>query len=324
MLVLDEVQRIPDWSETVKGLWDGDRLRDCLLRVVILGSAPLLMQSGLSESLAGRFETIRVTHWSFAEMSEAFGFDLLQYLYFGGYPGAAYLVREPDRWRGYILGALLEPNIERDLLAMTRVDKPALLKRLFELGAECSGQIVSYTKMAGPAPRRREHDDPGALSRSAGQGRPARRTAEVHRQSRLAAGVHPQAQRAQHGPDDGRLGVLLRRGPGRPHLLGPHRRECGRRPTWLNTAESDMRLHYWREGQHEVDFVLKRGRRSVAVEVKSGGEGRPARERRPLRGMEEFERRFDRCRGLLVGEGGIPLNEFLTAPAGEWFAEAWA
>ena len=133
----------------MKGLWDADRLRDRPLRVVILGSAPLLMQSGLSESLAGRFETIRVSHWSFAEMSAAFDFDLQKYLYFGGYPGAAPLVRDPDRWRGYILGGVVEPNIERDLLAMTRVDKPALLKRLFELGADCSGQILSYTKMLG-------------------------------------------------------------------------------------------------------------------------------------------------------------------------------
>ena len=149
VLVCDEIQEIPQWSEIVKGLWDADRARGCPLHVVILGSAPLLVQSGLSESLAGRFESIRVTHWSFDEMSAAFDFDLPRYLYFGGYPGTVPFVRDPDRWRDYILGALVEPNIERDLLAMTRVDKPALLKRLFELGAVYSGQILSYTKMLG-------------------------------------------------------------------------------------------------------------------------------------------------------------------------------
>ena len=143
VLVFDEIQRVPQWSEIIKGLWDADRARGCPLHVVILGSAPLLVQSGLSESLAGRFESIRVTHWSFDEMSAAFDFDLPRYLYFGGYPGAVPFVRDPDRWRDYILGALVEPNIERDLLAMTRVDKPALLKRLFELGAVYSGQILS-------------------------------------------------------------------------------------------------------------------------------------------------------------------------------------
>ena len=323
VLVLDEVQKIPEWSETVKGLWDADRLRDCPLRVVILGSAPLLMQSGLSESLAGRFETIRVTHWSFAEMSSAFDFDLPKYLYFGGYPGAAPLVREPDRWRAFILGGLVEPNIERDLLAMTRVDKPALLKRLFELGAACSGQILSYTKMLGQlhdagntTTLARYLDLLGKVGLLAGlqkySGSPVARRGSIPKLNVLNTALMTAG--SDYSFDEARAdrtywGRIVESAVG-AHLF--------------NTAGSDIRLYYWRERSHEVDFVLKRGRRVVAVEVKSGEERRPARGRRPLRGMEEFERRFDRCRGLLVGEGGIPLNEFLTASADEWFEEAWA
>ena len=209
VLVLDEIQEIPQWSETVKGLWDADRARDCPLHVVILGSAPLLIQSELRESLAGRFEPIRVTHWSFAEMAEAFGFDLPTYIYFGGYPGAASLVREPDRWRDYILGALVEPNIERDLLAMTRVDKPALLKRLFELGTDCSGQILSYNKMLGQL---QDAGNTTTLARyldllaSAG---PARWSAAIQRWSCFSACFQSQTQCAQHRPDDRRFGVFL-------------------------------------------------------------------------------------------------------------------
>ena len=149
VLVIDEVQKVPGWSEVVKGLWDADRSENTPLKVVILGSAPLLMQSGLSESMAGRFETIQVNHWSFGEMARAFDFDLSAYLYFGGYPGSASFYRDPDRWREYILRSLVDPNIQRDILAMQRVDKPALLKQLFELGAAYSGQILSYTKMLG-------------------------------------------------------------------------------------------------------------------------------------------------------------------------------
>ena len=149
VLAFDEIQKIPHWSETVKGLWDADRASGCPLHVVILGSAPLLMQSGLSESLAGRYESIHVRHWSFVEMSRAFNFDLPTYLYFGGYPGAAPFVRYPERWRDYILDSLVGPTIKRDILAMTRVDKPVLLRRLFELGCTYSGQILSYTKMTG-------------------------------------------------------------------------------------------------------------------------------------------------------------------------------
>ena len=315
VLVFDEIQKVPQWSETIKGLWDADRARDCPLHVVILGSAPLLMQSGLSESLAGRFESIRVTHWSFDEMSAAFDFDLPRYLYFGGYPGAVPFVRDPDRWRNYILGALVEPNIERDLLAMTRVDKPALLKRLFELGAVYSGQILSYTKMLG------QLQDAGNTTTLA-------RYLDLLASAGLLAGVPKYAGRVHRvRASSPKLNVLntalMTAGSG--YSFGEAQAD---RSFWgrivesavgahlFNTATSDIRLHYWRDGSHEVDFVLQRGDRIVAIEVKSGAK------RMPLGGMDEFEQRFSPHHSLLVGEGGIPLNEFLTVPAHYWFEEA--
>lgn len=149
VLALDEVQKIPGWSETVKRLWDEDSRARRRLRVILLGSAPLLVQQGLTESLAGRFELLYLPHWSYAEMQSAFGFSLEEYLYFGGYPGAAHLIHDPPRWRRYLLDALIETTISRDVLLMTRVDKPALLRRLFDLGCRYSGQVLSYTKMLG-------------------------------------------------------------------------------------------------------------------------------------------------------------------------------
>lgn len=149
ILVLDEVQKAVNWSESVKRLWDEDTRARRPIKVVLLGSAPLLVQQGLTESLAGRFEVLRLPHWSFSEMRAAFDFSLDQYVYFGGYPGAAPLVGEPDRWRRYILDALVETTIARDVLLLTRVDKPALLRRLYELGCRYSGQVLSYTKMLG-------------------------------------------------------------------------------------------------------------------------------------------------------------------------------
>ena len=149
ILVIDEVQKVAGWSETVKWLWDEDTRSNARLRVVLLGSAPLLMQRGLTESLAGRFETIHLGHWSFAEMQAAFGWTLETYLYFGGYPGAAHLIDDPRRWRSYLVSAMIETTMARDVLLMTRIEKPALLRRLFELGCRYSGQILSYTKMLG-------------------------------------------------------------------------------------------------------------------------------------------------------------------------------
>ncbi len=149
LLVLDEIQKIPDWSETIKRLWDEDSAMGVPLRVLLLGSSALLVQRGLSESLAGRFEVIRLMHWSYAEMREAFGIDLESYLVYGGYPGAVSLINEPERWRQYILDSLIEPAISRDVLLMTRVDKPALLRRLFELGCAWSGRVLSFQKLLG-------------------------------------------------------------------------------------------------------------------------------------------------------------------------------
>ncbi len=149
VLVLDEIQKVPGWSEIVKRCWDADTAARLPLKVVILGSAPLLVQRGLTESLAGRFELIPVPHWAYPEMQAAFGWGLDQYLYFGGYPGAAELIADPPRWTRHILDAIIETTVGRDVLLMTRVDKPALLRRLFQLGCAYSGQVLSYQKMLG-------------------------------------------------------------------------------------------------------------------------------------------------------------------------------
>ena len=149
LLVLDEVQKITGWSETVKHLWDADTRAGLPLKVVLLGSSPLLVRRGLGESLAGRFEMIPLPHWSFAEMRTAFGWSLEQYLFYGAYPGAAPLIRQPDRWARYVRDSLIEPIISRDILLLSRVDKPALLRRLLDLACAYSGRILSYNKMIG-------------------------------------------------------------------------------------------------------------------------------------------------------------------------------
>ena len=312
VLVFDEIQKIPQWSETVKGLWDADRSRGLPLRVVILGSAPLHVQTGLHESLAGRFELIRVTHWSFKEMSQAFGFDMQKYLYFGGYPGAASLVREQAQWRDYVLSALIEPTIERDLLSMTRVDKPALLKRLFELGTAYSGQILSYTKMLGPL-------------QDAGNTTTLARYLDLLSSAGLLTGLPMYSNRSHlRRGSSPKLNVLntalMTAGSG--YSFDEARSD---RTFWgrlvesavgahlFNTAASDIRLHYWRDTPFEVDFVLQRGSRLIPVEVKSGAKTRS------LQGMAAFEQRFGTRSSLFVGEGHIALNEFLTVPAHQWF-----
>ncbi len=312
VLVLDEIQKIAGWSEAVKGLWDADRATGCPLRVAILGSAPLLMQAGLNESLAGRFEPIRLTHWSYREMSDAFGFDVEHYVFFGGYPGAAPLVHDPERWVAYVRGALVEPVIERDVLDMTRVDKPALLKRLFELGALYSAQVLSYNKMLGQL---QDAGNTTTLARyldlltQAGllrglakhTGRPASAKASTPKLNVLNTALT--AAVSGYSFDEARSdrsfwGRMVESAVG-AHLV--------------NTASSRTQVRYWREGHHEVDFVLQRGPLTVGIEVKSGAA--PV----VLSGLSEFQRRFQPHLTLVVGEAGVPLHEFLSLPADHWF-----
>ncbi len=312
VLAIDEIQKIPNWSEAVKGLWDADRLQDRSLHVVLLVSVPLLMQHGMSESLAGRYETVRLTHWSFAEMAAAFGFDLQRYVYFGGYPGSAPLVPKQSRWRVYISEALIEPNIERDILAMQRVDKPALLKRLFQLGAEYSGQILSYNKMLG------QLQDAGNTNTLVRYMDLLSNAGLIAGLPKYAAGVH---RRRSSSPKLNVLNTSLmtiasgytfeEAKADRSHwgrlvesTVGAH---------LFNTGMPEHQLHYWRENGCEVDFVLARGRRLVAFEVKCGA-------RRPrTSGLEEFAERFEVRTSVVVGPGGVPLSEFLSTPASAWF-----
>ena len=312
VLVLDEIEQIPDWSKTVKGLWDADRRTSVPLRVVILGSANLVLQAGLGESLAGRFEPLRFTHWSFQEMSDAFGFDIDQYVYFGGSPGAAGLVHDPERWREYVLSALLESAVERDILGLTRVQKPALFKQLLELGCAYSGQVLSYTKMLG------QLQDAGntttlaryleLLSRAgllAGiekySGSPVRRKASVPKLNVLNtafASAFADYEFEEAKGDRTHWGRLVESSVG-AHLL--------------NSKTGNTRVYYWREGDFEVDFVLRRADKLVAIEVKSGDR------RRSKRGMKEFKTRFPRSASVVVGADAIRLSEFLWVPARHWF-----
>ena len=312
VLVFDEIQKIPNWSETVKGLWDADRARGCPLHVVVLGSAPLLMQSGLNESLAGRFEPVDVGHWSFTEMSEAFGFSLEEYLYFGGYPGAAGLIRDQERWRRYLLSGLVEPNIERDILSMTRVDKPALLKRLFEVGSAYSGQILSYNKLLG------QLQDAGNTTTLA-------RYLDLLSNAGLLTGLPKYAsQQFRRRASSPKLNVLntalMTAGSGYSFAEAKADRtfwgrivESAVGAHLYNTATRDMGLFYWRGRSHEVDYVLQRGPRLTTFEVKSGpGEV-------DLSGIRVFETQFGAHRSVVVGADGVLLNEFLSTPAVEWF-----
>lgn len=312
VLVVDEIQKVEAWSEAVKRLWDEDTRRACPLKVVLLGSAPLLMERGLSESLMGRFETLHLPHWSYAEMREAFGYGLEEYVYFGGYPGAAPLKGDLPRWRRYMLDSLVETSVSRDILLLTRVDKPALLRRLFELGCRYSGQILSYTKMLG------QLQDAGNTTTLA-------HYLDLLSAAGMLAGLQKYAGEAvrQRGSspklqvfNTGLMAVMTGLAP---EELGRDRGMYGRLVEstvgahLINEARvAGAEVFYWREKNREVDFVLRRGGQCVAFEVKSGGHA----ERLP--GMAAFRETFEPDRSLLIGGDGLSLEAFLSTSVEEW------
>ena len=312
LLVLDEVQKAAGWAEAVKRLWDEDTRKRRPLKVVLLGSAPLLIQQGLSESLAGRFEILHLPHWSAAEMRAAFDWPVERFIFHGGYPGAAPLVADSDRWARYIRDALIETTIARDVLLLTRVDKPALLRRLFELGCRYSGQVLSYTKMLG------QLQDAGntttlahyldllsAAGMLTGLPKYAGQAVRQRGSSPKLQVLNTALVTAQSGltPDEARAdpefwGRLVESAVG-AHLANA-------------AAAGVCELFYWREHNREVDFVVKTGRVVTAIEVKSGR----APEAQP--GLAAFAEAFKPRRTLLVGGDGIPVDEFLLQPVEHW------
>lgn len=314
ILVLDEVQKIPDWSTIVKKLWDEDTRYKVPLQVVLLGSSSLLMQKGLEESMAGRFEIINLPHWSFSEMRDAFGWNLDKYIYFGGYPGAAALVNDGPRWAKYVTDSLIEPTITRDILLLNPIYKPALLRQLFQLGCHYSGQILSLQKMLGQL-----HD--------AGNTTTLSHYLELLCGAGMLTGLQkysgPIVKQKASSPKLQVLNNALMASQSDYDFAAAKQNS----EYWGRLVESavgaylvnntfgnkKIQIFYWRSGNFEVDFVIKKEAKIIALEVKS-----VSREV-SLPGIAEFKKTYKNATPLLVGgSSGVALEEFLSQPLSKW------
>lgn len=303
-MIIDEIQKVPNWSETVKKLWDEDSRNSTNIKVILLGSSRLLVQKGLTESLAGRFESIYLTHWSFSEMEEAFGWDAKKFAWFGGYPGSAEIIKDQPRWKHYIKDSLIETSISKDILMLTRIDKPALLKKLFELGCLYSGQILSYTKIMG------QLQDAGntttlshylKLLETAGllggiekyshttiRKRSSSPKFQVHNNSLLSS--QSSLQYEEIVKDSTAWGRIVESAIG-AYLVNQSIRE-------------NFSVYYWREGNDEVDFVLESKGKAVAIEVKSSIS-------KNTRGIYNFTKKFGNIKTYLIDNKNLSWEEFL-------------
>lgn len=305
ILVIDEIQKIKNWSEVTKKEWDADTFNDINIKVVILGSSRVLLEKGLSDSMMGRFEEIRMTHWAYPEMRDAFGMTFEQYIYFGGYPGAAFLIDDEERWNQYINGSIIDATINKDILLDSPIGKPALLRQTFELGASYSGEIVSLTKMVGAL------QDAGNTTTLAGylnllgdSGLLTGLQKFAMDKSRQRASapkfqVYNNALKTVYSDLSFKEAILNRKEWGRifESAIGGH--------IISNAFVGGYEVFYWREKDKEVDYILKKKNRIVAIEVKSNHEAYNA-------GLEEIRKMYHPHAALIVGDGGMKAEEFLS------------
>lgn len=304
LLVVDEVQMVHQWSAVVKALWDADTDHSAELAVVLTGSSSLLLQKGMRESLTGRFEVIPCQQWYFRECEEAFGFSLEDYLYFGGYPGAASLKGDKERWLDYMQGSIIAPSVLKDVVALDRVTKPALMEALFALGSAYSAQEVSYRKLMG------QLDDAGnattiahylSLLSDAGLLTGLQKYSEKLMKTRASSPRLITHDTSLMVASYGRRRDLLLKEPDlRGHLV-----ESAVGAYLLKRAsEEHFEMFWWREGTREVDFVVQDGTARTAIEVKGGRMKR-------LGGLDAFAKEFPGSHGLVVGSSAAPLESFL-------------
>lgn len=304
ILVIDEVQKLRNWSEYVKKEWDADTLNGVNIKVVLLGSSRVMLEKGLAESMMGRFEEVRMAHWSYKEMHEAFGMTLDQYIYYGGYPGAAALVGDGERWSNYVAGAIIDSTINKDILMDSPIGKPALLRQTFELSVAYSGKILSLTKMLGAL------QDAGNTVTLAGYLMLLNESGLVCALQKFA--MDTARKRASIPKYQVYNNALLSACVGTPFSHAVQDRKL-----WGQYFESAVGAHiineafvhrfevmYWREGNDEVDFVLRKNRKVVAIEVKSNGEAATT-------GLARFRQLFSPASAFIVGDSGIKPEVFL-------------
>ncbi len=304
ILVIDEIQKLKNWSEFVKKEWDADSLNHVNIKAILLGSSRVLLEKGLAESMMGRYEEIRMGHWSYTEMRDAFGMTLDHYVYYGGYPGAAPLIGDEERWNNYVNGAIIDATINKDILMDSPISKPALLRQTFELSVSYSGKILSLTKMLGAL------QDAGNTVTLAGY-------LNLLGDSGLVTGLQKfSMDKARKRASIPKYQVYnnallsVQNGMSFKETISDSKR-------WGQVFESAIgafivseafvhrfEVYYWRDGNDEVDFIIKKNQKVVAIEVKSNGEASTS-------GLERFRNMYKPTASFVVGENGIKPEVFL-------------
>lgn len=290
LLVIDEIQKIPNWPETLKSLWDTASVR---LRVVLLGSSSLQIQTGLTESLAGRFELTRIYHWTFSELKRAFGYDLERYLVYGGYPGSVPYENDFERWYAYLKDSIVESVIGKDILLNRKVNNPALFRRAFEILCRYPAQEISYTKLLGQLQDKGNTDLIKYYIELYAGAFLVRPLEKYSAKGRLTRASSPKILIS--------CPALYTMMEGTSVLDNPEKRgRLFELAVGARLLQLPGELYYWRENNLEVDFIYRNQKTLYAIEVKSG-------RRKSSKGMAAFQSQFPGARPVILTVENFPL-----------------
>jgi predicted AAA+ superfamily ATPase len=298
LLVIDEVQRVSDWAKVIKGLWDRSLRNKKRIKVVLLGSSSLSIQTGLTESLAGRFELITVPHWGFHESRKEFGYSIDDWLRWGGYPGSDSFRKNDARWRSYLTQSIVDAVIGRDILTLKTVKNPALFRQAFAIACGFPAQELSYAKLLGQL-------------QDAGNTDLVKSYLELYEGAFLLFSIFKYSKNIRAVKSSSPK--LILGCPALAHLALGSEYVCspeGRGRVFESAVGMELlhipdgKVYWWREGDNEIDFVVRIEQTIYAIEVKSG-------RRKRTGGMESF---------LKVEPSAIPC--FVTKENFEKFAKS--
>jgi len=258
LLVIDEIQKVDNWAETIKKLWDAQVRKKSQIKLLLLGSSSLALTRGVSESLAGRFEIIPVYHWNYCESNQAMPMDIATYLKFGGYPKSYEFLDDYDRYIKYTKSSIIERVLDKDILQFSTVKKPALFKHAFAVIASYPAQEISYRKILG------ELQEKGNIE-------------TIKYYISLFESAYLIKTIPKYGSQDFKTKSsspkIIPLAPCFYHLFSanyekePFVFEASVGMTLLQISDE---LFYWRKGNDEVDFILRWQKNLYAIEVKSG------------------------------------------------------
>ena len=286
VLVIDEIQKCQNWAEVIKKLYDASKRKNHLIRVVLLGSSSLEIQKGLTESLTGRFQLLQVAHWSFEESFLGYKLDFETYLKYGGYPGSYQFINQKDDrdWINYVKNSIILTVIEKDILQFQNIKNPSLFKQAFEIIMAYPAQEISYTKLLGLL------QDKGNVELvkyylKIYEGAFLVKTLEKFSAKKIktkasSPKIIPMAPcfyylNIQDKYSDAERGRIFEA------LVGSQ---------LIKTGED---VYYWREKNDEVDFVLKKGKKIWAIEVKSGS-------KKSSKGLMAFKNQFKETKIIYI------------------------